>query len=503
MVSGTLDGRIRYAKVASENKKKHDFNNIESHYARALDELREATLFVMSSSRANRYRIFSKRLFRMAFMIGDEGKDGSERKRENVLSAYDVATITTSEGGQERNLNKTKKIGGASQNSNGSTSSIGDRREDEELAYLMEDIMPRNTLFEILGDVLNLSFNGVPLCRAQHRDEEEEEDGDDGESLRVKSSNKEKRYAARVARGALLCVGTVGITDGSSEHDVFVSFIEMLVDVCTRELENQQTTRSRPGRPRRRQHLGEEDDDTREKKELERLEDAFLNFYGAIRKNMRDKTKDADWSDEHDDKIRMKNLSNALEEKDDAYASLLLQAEILETLIALVAERPEARAMLAKKIETIEMIVRAYTFSGDDDDDDDDGEEEEKEKEKEKDGFEELLNEIGDITEEELKAAFSRAEMQLNDASSALLALLTQVPVRLPDTYTIHDNINAITDISEKNAAAFESLREAAAKARTMCAKLLGGEEYVQEIIENQTLDVVSRYAVEQKARNR
>ena len=69
----------------------------------------------------------------------------------------------------------------------------------------------------------------------------------------------------------------------------------------------------------------------------------------------------------------------------------------------------------------------------------------------------------GDITEEELKAAFSRAEMQLNDASSALLALLTQVPVRLPDTYTIHDNINAITDISEKNAAAFESLREAAA----------------------------------------
>ena len=247
MVSGTLDGRIRYAKDASENKKKNYFNNIESHYARALDELREATLFVMSSSRANRYRIFSKRLFRMAFMIGDEGKDGSERKRENVLSAYDVATITTSEGGQERNLNKTKKIGGASQNSNGSTSSIGDRREDEELAYLMEDIMPRNTLFEILGDVLNLSFNGVPLCRAQHRDEEEEEDGDDGESLRVKSSNKEKRYAARVARGALLCVGTVGITDGSSEHDVFVSFIEMLVDVCTRELENQQTTRSRPG----------------------------------------------------------------------------------------------------------------------------------------------------------------------------------------------------------------------------------------------------------------
>ena len=499
MVSGTLDGRIRYAKDASENKKKNYFNNIESHYARALDELREATLFVMSSSRANRYRIFSKRLFRMAFMIGDEGKDGSERKRENVLSAYDVATITTSEGGQERNLNKTKKIGWASQNSNGSTSSIGDRREDEELAYLMEDIMPRNTLFEILGDVLNLSFNGVPLCRAQHRDEEEEEDGDDGESLRVKSSNKEKRYAARVARGALLCVGTVGITDGSSEHDVFVSFIEMLVDVCTRELENQQTTRSRPGRPRRRQHLEEEDDDTREKKELEHLEDAFLNFYGAIRKNMRDKTKDADWSDEHDDKIRMKNLSNALEEKDDAYASLLLQAEILETLIALVAERPEARAMLAKKIETIEMIVRAYTFSGDDDDDDDDGGEEEKEK----DGFEELLNEIGDITEEELKAAFSRAEMQLNDASSALLALLTQVPVRLPDTYTIHDNINAITDISEKNAAAFESLREAAAKARTMCAKLLGGEEYVQEIIENQTLDVVSRYAVEQKARNR
>ena len=123
--------------------------------------------------------------------------------------------------------------------------------------------------------------------------------------------------------------------------------------------------------------------------------------------------------------------------------------------------------------------------------------------EAEKDGCEELLNEIGDITEEELKAAFSRAEMQLNDASSALLALLTQVPVRLPDTYIIHDNINAITDISEKNAAAFESLREAAAKARTMCAKLLGGEEYVQEIIENQTLDVVSRYAVEQKARNR
>ena len=72
------------------------------------------------------------------------------------------------------------------------------------------------------------------------------------------------------------------------------------------------------------------------------------------------------------------------------------------------------------------------------------------EKKKKKKWIEELLNEIGDITEEELKAAFSRAEMQLNDASSALLALLTQVPVRLPDTYTIHDNINSITDSLRK-----------------------------------------------------
>ena len=98
MVSGTLDGRIRYAKDARENKKKNYFNNIESHYARALDELREATLFVMSSSRANRYRIFSKRLFRMAFMMGDEGKDGSERKRENVSRLiFGTATIAGNE----------------------------------------------------------------------------------------------------------------------------------------------------------------------------------------------------------------------------------------------------------------------------------------------------------------------------------------------------------------------------------------------------------------------
>ena len=90
-------------------------------------------------------------------------------------------------------LNKMKRNGAS--NSNGSNNSMDDGKEDEELAYLMEDIMPRNTLFEILGDVLNLSFNGVPLCRAQQRDEEEDE------SLRVKSSNREKRYAARAARG--------------------------------------------------------------------------------------------------------------------------------------------------------------------------------------------------------------------------------------------------------------------------------------------------------------
>ena len=96
-----------------------------------------------------------------------------------------------------------------------------------------------------------------------------------------------------------------------------------------------------------------------------------------------------------------------------------------------------------------------------------------------------------------MKAAFLRAQMQLNDASSALLALLTQVPVRLPDTYTIHDNID------EKNLNAFESLREPAMKARMKCAKLLGGEKYVQDIIEAQQHDVMLRYASEQKARNR
>ena len=96
-----------------------------------------------------------------------------------------------------------------------------------------------------------------------------------------------------------------------------------------------------------------------------------------------------------------------------------------------------------------------------------------------------------------MKAAFLRAQMQLNDASSALLALLTQVPVRLPDTYTIHDNID------EKSLDAFESLREPAMKARMKCAKLLGGEKYVQDIIEAQQHDVMLRYASEQKARNR
>jgi len=185
MVSSALEGRIRYAKDARERSGDDSFDKVESHYARALDELREATLFVMSSSRANRYRTFSKRLFRMAFMIGNEQKDGIERKRGDVLNPYDVATITTSAGGHERNLNKTKNVGGASHSSN-----MDDRKEYEELAYLMEDIMPRNTLFEILGDVLNLSFNGVPLCPAQQRDDEEEE-RDGGGSLRVESSNKE------------------------------------------------------------------------------------------------------------------------------------------------------------------------------------------------------------------------------------------------------------------------------------------------------------------------
>ena len=68
-------------------EKRLDDLKIESYYVRALDELREATLFVMSSSRANRYRIFSKRLFRMAFMNTGERKIVSERKREDVLSS--------------------------------------------------------------------------------------------------------------------------------------------------------------------------------------------------------------------------------------------------------------------------------------------------------------------------------------------------------------------------------------------------------------------------------
>jgi len=484
MVSGALEGRIRYAKDASERSGDDSFDKVESHYERALDELREATLFVMSSSRANRYRTFSKRLFRMAFMIGNEQKNGVERKRGKVLNPYDVATITTSAGGHEKNLNKTKNVGGASHDSN-----MYDRKEYEELAYLMEDIMPRNTLFEILGDVLNLSFNGVPLCPAQQRNDEEEE-SDGGGSLQVESSNKEKRYAARAARGALLCVGTVGITDTSSEYDTFITFIEMLVDACARELERQQTAP---------QKLGEKDEydsnGTGGQEKIERVEGTFLTFYGALRtNNMRDKTNDADLGDERDEKVRRKYLSNALEEKDDAYSSLLLQAEILETLIALVAERPEVRAMLAERIETIKAIVRAYTIGEYEDEDGD--------KEK-KDGLEELLNEIGDVTEEELKAAFVRAQMQLSDASGALLALLTQVPIRLPDTYTIHDSVDAKTDVTEKNVKAFESFREAAVNARTLCAKLLGGEEYVQEIIDAQTHDVVSRYAAEQKARNR
>lgn len=484
MVSGALEGRIRYAKDASERSGDDSFDKVESHYERALDELREATLFVMSSSRANRYRTFSKRLFRMAFMIGNEQKNGVERKRGKVLNPYDVAMITTSAGGHEKNLNKTKNVGGASHDSN-----MYDRKEYEELAYLMEDIMPRNTLFEILGDVLNLSFNGVPLCPAQQRNDEEEE-SDGGGSLQVESSNKEKRYAARAARGALLCVGTVGITDTSSEYDTFITFIEMLVDACARELERQQTAP---------QKLGEKDEydsnGTGGQEKIERVEGTFLTFYGALRtNNMRDKTNDADLGDERDEKVRRKYLSNALEEKDDAYSSLLLQAEILETLIALVAERPEVRAMLAERIETIKAIVRAYTIGEYEDEDGD--------KEK-KDGLEELLNEIGDVTEEELKAAFVRAQMQLSDASGALLALLTQVPIRLPDTYTIHDSVDAKTDVTEKNVKAFESFREAAVNARTLCAKLLGGEEYVQEIIDAQTHDVVSRYAAEQKARNR
>jgi hypothetical protein len=264
----------------------------------------------------------------------------------------------------------------------------------------------------------------------------------------------------------------------------------MLVDACARELERQQTAP---------QKLGEKDEydsnGTGGQEKIERVEGTFLTFYGALRtNNMRDKTNDADLGDERDEKVRRKYLSNALEEKDDAYSSLLLQAEILETLIALVAERPEVRAMLAERIETIKAIVRAYTIGEYEDEDGD--------KEK-KDGLEELLNEIGDVTEEELKAAFVRAQMQLSDASGALLALLTQVPIRLPDTYTIHDSVDAKTDVTEKNVKAFESFREAAVNARTLCAKLLGGEEYVQEIIDAQTHDVVSRYAAEQKARNR
>ena len=87
----------------------------------------------------------------------------------------------------------------------------------------------------------------------------------------------------------------------------------------------------------------------------------------------------------------MKNLSKILEEKDDAYASLILQAEILETLIALVAERPEARAMLAESSETIEAIVHD-TF-GEDEYDDADDEIGRK--------FEEFLGKVGHVTKEE------------------------------------------------------------------------------------------------------
>ena len=51
MANGSGDGRIKYAKGdAATREKRLDDLKIESHYVRALDELREATLFVMSSS---------------------------------------------------------------------------------------------------------------------------------------------------------------------------------------------------------------------------------------------------------------------------------------------------------------------------------------------------------------------------------------------------------------------------------------------------------------------
>ena len=88
MVSGTLDGRIRYAKDASENKKKNYFNNIESHYARALDELREATLFVMACSGAKRARRLSMRWLRRALMREQGGRGGGERVGDEIAAQH-------------------------------------------------------------------------------------------------------------------------------------------------------------------------------------------------------------------------------------------------------------------------------------------------------------------------------------------------------------------------------------------------------------------------------
>ena len=80
------------------------------------------------------------------------------------------------------------------------------------------------------------------------------------------------------------------------------------------ELKRQRTIHLRSRRPHRLEENEDDDniDNEREKEGLERVEGIFLSFYSAIRKNMRDKANDADWSDEYDEKIRMKNLSKIL-----------------------------------------------------------------------------------------------------------------------------------------------------------------------------------------------
>ena len=468
-------------------------------YASSLDELREATMFVLSESRAKRYEKFSRMMFRFASF--DAGEDVLRRRHSSrssesqsfVLYPRDVATITTSEGSR-----KYSNSISSNNNNNGVTLK---KSEDEELAYALDDILPRNkTLFEILSDILDLSFNNIALCRAQQKIRKTNTKSKSFEKLlRLKSTKREKRYAARVARSALLCVGTTGITTASGE-DTFKSFAEKLVEVCVRELKRlNHNTNNNNNSNNNNNNQGDYyiDDDgvieeeEEEEEERDKVEKSFLEFYDSIRKNMRDKTNEADWTD--DDK-RRSNIIRLLEEKDGAYASLVLQAELLETLIALVAERPRERAMLSKQIEAIlEIYVR-----------DEDKYEEMQESDMNQYAMDYLLETGGDEdfpTKEERANVLAQAQMQINDASGALLALLTKIPVHLPNSYVAiyYYDGDAIDYYDE----AFEISRTTMIEARAKCAKILGGENYLEELLIALERDIISRYTSEKKARLR